>query len=164
MPVQLSAGYRLRQWFGDDYSTYFALLGAAGMPPPAMSYWAERVLANGFFVVEVESSGALAATCLAAHRPAARHPRAGALGWLAADPSHSGHKLGRSVSAAVTTRLIAAGYERIYLETHDFRLPAIKVYLGLGWEPLLYAPDMEERWRVVCMSLGVPFTPERWPR
>jgi mycothiol synthase len=162
--VELHAGYRLREWRSDDLVPYFDLIASAGMPAFSMQYWEEHLLAGGFFVVEHKGSGALAATCMAAHRPTARHPRAGALNWLAAHPEHAGHRLGRSVSAAVTARLVVAGYERIYLETHDFRLAAIRVYLGLGWLPLMYSVGMEARWRKVCAELSWPFTPEQWPR
>ena len=44
----------------------------------------------------------------------------------------------------------------IYLSTDDWRLPAIKVYLKLGYEPLLYADDMKGRWKAVCGKLGWP--------
>ena len=59
-----------------------------------------------------------------------------------------------SVCAAVTARLLAAGYENIFLLTDDFRLPAISIYLRLSYQPLLHAPDMAERWRVVYEQLG----------
>jgi mycothiol synthase len=64
----------------------------------------------------------------------------------------------------VTQRFFQAGYRRIYLKTEDFRLPALKTYLRLGYEPLLYAPDMPERWRAICNRLGWPYTPEAWPK
>lgn len=86
----------------------------------------------------------------------------GELGWLAGDPAHSGKGLGMSVSAAVTARLIAEGYRHIHLYTEDYRFPALKIYLRLGYIPYLYTPDMQERWRAVCAQLQWPFTPEEW--
>ena len=41
----------------------------------------------------------------------------------------------------------------VYLSTDDWRLPAIHVYLSLGWQPLIYAPDMEARWEAVFNGL-----------
>ena len=67
-----------------------------------------------------------------------------------------------AVSAAATTRLIEEGYRHIHLYTEDWRLAALKVYLKLGYIPLLYAPDMLERWRIICTQVQWPFTPERW--
>ena len=61
------------------------------------------------------------------------HPFQGNLGWLAGDPAHAGRGLGAAVSAAATTRLIAAGHRDIRLGTEDFRLAAIRIYLKLGY-------------------------------
>jgi len=77
----------------------------------------------------------------------------GEMGWLAGDPAHRGQGLGRAVSTAVTARFMQAGFRHIHLYTEDWRLPALKVYLKLGYVPFLSAPDMWERWRVVCEQL-----------
>lgn len=161
-PVAISEGYRMRQWQPGDLDHYFQLIARSGMPRISMDYWIDRVLEEGFFVVEHEASKAMVASCMAAHRPSPRHPRGGALGWLAGDPEHAGRNLGASVSAAVTQRLIDAGYKNIYLETHDFRLPAIRIYLNLGWVPLLYGVDMPDRWARICDTLDVPYLSDVW--
>jgi mycothiol synthase len=157
LQVVVAAGYRLRQFEPGDRDAYFRLLAAAGMDACRLEYWEQHLLPDGFFLAEHVESKALVATCMASHHPAPRHPRAGNLGWLAADPAHGGRGLGRAVAAAVTARLIAGGYNRIYLETHDFRLPAIRVYLSMGWRPFLYQEDMQRRWRAVHEKLGIPF-------
>jgi mycothiol synthase len=162
--VSVAPGYTLRQFTPRDREAYFALLAAAGMDACRLEYWEAHLLPDGFFVIEHDASGALAATCMASHHPAPRHPRAGNLGWLAADPAHKGRALGRAATAAVTARLIAGGYQHIYLETHDFRIPAIKVYLQMGWVPLLYQDDMSGRWKAVCDQVGWRFAPNEWPR
>jgi GNAT superfamily N-acetyltransferase len=154
----------LRQFETRDVEAFQALLTAAGMPPCPLDYWNPRILSDGFFVIEHTATAALVATCFASHHPTMRHDRAGNFGWLAADPAHKGRKLGWTVSAAVTARLIAAGYKRIYLETHDFRLAALKIYTSMGWVPLPYDADMERRWRTVYETLRLPFTPGVWPR
>jgi mycothiol synthase len=162
--VAVHPGYTLRQYKPDDREAYFKLLASAGMSPCRLEYWEDHLLPDGFFVIEHDESWSLVATCMASHHPAPRHPRAGNLGWLAADPAHRGRQLGQAVTAAVTARLIAGGYRRIYLETHDFRLAAIKIYLKMGWVPLLYQEDMHDRWLVICEKLGWPFTPDDWPK
>lgn len=154
--------YTLRQFEAADRARYFRLLAAADMAACPLENWERHILPDGFFVIHHDATGALVATCFASHHPAPRHPRAGNLGWLAADPAHKGHQLGRSVAAAVTTRLVAGGYRRIYLETHDFRIPTIRVYLRMGWAPLLYQADMHYRWEAVCKAARWPFTPDEW--
>lgn len=162
--VAVVEGYRLRQFVPADRIAYQSLLAAAGMASCPLEHWEAHLLPGGFFVIEHEATGELAAACFASHHPAPRHPRAGNFGWLATHPAHAGKGLGRAVSAAVTARLIAGQYQRIYLETHDFRGPAIHIYLSMGWVPLLYAPEMSTRWQQVCEHIAWPFTPEAWPR
>jgi mycothiol synthase len=125
---------------------------------------ARSVLPGGFFVIEHLESGELAATCIAKHNPSEVHPNSGELGWVAALPRHRGRGLGQAVCAAGVRRFLDAGYERIFLLTDDHRLPAIKTYLRLGFEPYLLAPDMPGRWRAVCRKVGREFTPTAWPR
>jgi mycothiol synthase len=156
---QLPAGYRLRQYRPEDQEQYLELMAKAGFE----DWDAERVrrmngdvLPGGFFVVEHGASRAVVAAAVAGHSPDPLHPRGGELGWVAADPSHSGRGLGLAVCAAVVRRFIQAGYRRIYLRTDDWRLPALKTYLKLGFEPFLFADGVEERWRAVRESLGWP--------
>ena len=73
---------------------------------------------------------------------------------MTADPEHSGKRLGAVVSAAATRRLVEAGYTDIYLLTDDFRLPAIKTYLSLGWRPVLGEAGMADRWSAVEQQLA----------
>lgn len=79
----------------------------------------------------------------------------GCLHYVAAVPGCRGVGAGSAVSAAVIRRLDELGIENCMLTTDDFRLPAIKSYLRLGWVPVLYAPDMPERWKKVLENLGV---------
>ena len=81
---------------------------------------------------------------------------------MEADPDHAGRGLGLAVSAAVTARLLQAGYRHIHLYTEHWRLAALKTYLKLGYVPFLYLPEMLARWRALCPQLPWPFTPEPW--
>jgi mycothiol synthase len=154
-------GFNLRTYRSGDEESFFRLLSGAGMSCP-LDYWMLHVVPEGFFFIEHEESGLLVATCMAAHHPKDRHSFGGNLGWLACHSDYQGRGLGYTISAAVTRRLIEAGYRRIFLETDDFRLPAIKIYLKLGWVPLLFQEDMPARWQAVCKQLGWKFCPERW--
>jgi mycothiol synthase len=87
-------------------------------------------------------------------------PFGGELGRVATTPAHQSNGLGSAVSAAATRRLIGAAYESVRVGTQDHCLPAIKVYLRLGYVPYLYAASMAERWQRICARLDWPFTPE----
>jgi mycothiol synthase len=164
LKIKIDSRYKLRQFDVHDTQNYYEIFIAANMQKPPLDYWQKHLLPNGFFVAEHIASNSLVAACFASHHPTSRHQRAGNLGWLAVDPAHRGKGLGLSLSAAVTSRLIEAGYERIYLETHDHRLPAIATYLKMGWVPLMYMPEMESRWLAVCKELDWPYTPEQWAK
>ena len=51
-------------------------------------------------------------------------------------------------------RLLDCGYADIYLTTDDFRLPALKTYLQLGFLPDMFNEEMPERWKMVCQMLN----------
>jgi len=162
MPIipELAQGYSLRTYHEGDVAPYIELLRRAGF-----SNWdaakAQAVLdtvhANGLFFVIHDATQTLVATAAAQNKARQFHPAGGELGWVAADPQHRGKGLGYAVCAAATRRLIEAGHPTLYLLTDDFRLPAIRVYLRLGWIPFLYTAEMEERWRAVCFGLGIEF-------
>ncbi len=84
-------------------------------------------------------------------------PTANALGYLhyvGATPVCRGKGAGSAVTAAVLARLSELGLEDCVLTTDDHRLPAIHIYLKMGWIPVLYAPDMRARWEHILSQLA----------
>jgi mycothiol synthase len=156
--VDLPDGYALRVFRpGEDDARHRDLMHAVGFTDwdeVALQTWLNRVLPDGLFVVEHCATGELVATAMASHNPTPLHPFGGELGWVAGSNRHTGRGLGRAVCAAVVRRFLSAGYRRIYLLTDDWRLPALSIYLRLGFEPFLYAPDMAERWQTVYEKVG----------
>ena len=73
------------------------------------------------------------------------------------DAAHGGRGLGTILAATVTNRLIDEDYTLPWLGTEDDRRRAISIYLALGWQPHLYADDMESRWRSIFDGLGRTF-------
>jgi mycothiol synthase len=153
----LAAGYVLRQFRDLDAESYLTMLRRSGLADFSSDRFEQlrrTRLPGGFFVVEHCASGAIAASAMASHAATEQHPNAGAVDWVASDPDHRGKQLGAVVTAAAIRRLKAAGYERIYLLTDDHRLPAIRVYLRLGFEPLMFAPGIEARWDAIFGQLA----------
>lgn len=164
--VSVAAGYSLRTFRDGEMAAYLQLAHAAGFESfdeESVSGDMTRNLPGGFFVVEADATGELVASAMAQHVPDEMHPEGGVLGWVMGLPTHSGKGLGLTVCAAVSARLLSAGYQRMYLKTDEFRLPALKTYFKLGWVPFLFAAGMKERWRDVCEKLSWPFAPEGWP-
>lgn len=156
----LPEGYRLRTFRDSDRDGWIRLMRLAGFDG-----WSQEslkgalsiALPEGIYFVEHAATRELVATAMAGHRSSELHPFGGELGWVAVSPPHRGRRLSSVACVEVTRRLVSAGYREIYLSTDDWRLPAIKTYLNLGYVPLLCASDMEERWRLVARNLGLDY-------
>jgi mycothiol synthase len=55
--------------------------------------------------------------------------------WVGTHPDHRGKGLAYALVARVLQDFVARGYVGAYLETQQFRIPAIKTYLKLGFTP-----------------------------
>lgn len=168
--VTVPEGYALRTYADADAEAHVALMHKAGFAdwtPEKLTNSLMKVLPEGLFLAEHLADRRLVAAAMAWHNPSALHRFGGELGWVAGDPEHKGKGLGQAVCAAVVCRFLSAGYGRIYLQTDDWRLAAIKTYLKLGFVPYLYRPEaaeiaMEERWKKVCETLHWRFDPDTW--
>ena len=69
---------------------------------------------------------------------------------------HTGHKLGKWVSLAVLTYFRDNGFKCSMLDTDDFRIPAVKTYLNLGFIPVYVEAGQPERWQKIFETLGLP--------
>jgi len=164
----VAEGYLLRTYRDDDTQNFLELITSDGesMNDAAWNWYRDNLLPDGLFVVE-SPIARLVATAGAVHNPnPGRYyfPFGGELGYLIVDQAHRGRALGKAVSIAVVRRFQQAGYKNIRVCVQEHRLPAIRTYLGVGFEPLLHSKEMEERWKLVCEKLGMTFVPERWPR
>lgn len=66
---------------------------------------------------------------------------------------HTGHKLGKWVSLAVLCYFRDNNFKCSMLDTDDFRVPAIKTYLNLGFIPVYVEAEQSERWRNIFEKL-----------
>jgi mycothiol synthase len=163
--VLLSPGYALRTYRPGDEPGFFRVMALAGWPgwdEAKLRPWLARIPPESWFMVIHEASGEIVATAMGLHDHSNDHPFGGELGWVAADPAHAGRGLGLAVSAAVTARLIEAGYRNVHLYTERWRLSALKTYLKLGYVPFLYQEEMAAAWQAICEQLGWPFDPASW--
>jgi len=163
--VDVPPGYTLRTYRPGDEPGFYHVMALAGWPgwdDEKLRPWIARIPPESWFMILHDATQTIVATAMGLHDHSNDHPFGGELGWVAADPAHRGQGLGRAVCAAVTARLIAAGYRNIHLYTEHWRLAAIKLYLKLGYAPFLYTPEMPKRWREICEQLGWPYIPEQW--
>ena len=73
-------------------------------------------------------------------------------GWfrmIGTIPESRGLGAGRLICLAALHALSARGYKTAVLSTDDERIPAIKLYLSLGFEPIYTHESHKERWEKV---------------
>lgn len=160
--VSVCSGYTLRTYRHGDEPGFYNVMALAGWPgwnDETLRPWMARIVPESWFMAIHEGSGGIVATAMGLHDHSETHPFGGELGWVAGHPAHVGRGLGKAVSAAVTARLMGAGYRNIHLYTKDERLAALSIYLKLGYVPLLTAPDTADRWQVIFSTLNWPYNP-----
>ncbi len=152
--VRPPPGYDLRPYRPGDEPGILCVLAAAGFDdwnaPNLTEYLQAPERATGTRVVTCNQTH-VAVTFASQETPV---PPVGRLDFVAADPVHQGRGLGRTVCAAVIRYLLDRGYPSVVLSTDDWRLPAIKTYLRLGFRPKMIREDMPERWRAILEELG----------
>lgn len=74
---------------------------------------------------------------------------------VGANSEYKGKGLGYQVTNAVLHHMKTEGKISAALATDDFRLPAIKIYLKLGFLPELTHESHYERWQTVYEKLGM---------
>jgi mycothiol synthase len=156
-PVRLPAGYALATLPQRDTADWIAVLAANGQ----LGTWDEQrahalmtgerpVLAAGTYLV-LYGECAVATACTVP--PTSAEPRS-ELGWVAVAPGHQGHGLGLQVCCAVLWYASREGWPATTLSTDDWRLPAIRTYLKLGFEPELTHDSHAARWQEVHLQLA----------
>ena len=106
-------------------------------------------------VLFVVHSGEPVATASAWYDPEVI-PEAGTIHFVGVLKEHQGHRLGYWVSLAALHAMRREGRKKGWLQTDDFRLPAIKTYLRLGFGPLLIDENQRDRWRNIFRELKQP--------
>ena len=157
--------YIIRTYRQGDELTFLSLMAKVDFDPwnnEKLQYNMGKIIPEGWFFATEKGSEKMVATAMCLHNYSGNAPFTGDVGWLACDPGHRGRGLGHSLTAYITNRFIDAGYSKIQLHTEYYRLPAIKIYLKIGYLPVLYSPEVYSIWQEVCEQIGWAFTPDKW--
>lgn len=84
-------------------------------------------------------------------------PEIGYLHYVGCMTNHQGRGLGRAVSLAALVRMNEEGRKEAMLETDDFRLPAIRSYLNMGFTPKIIHANQVQRWKNIRAQLPQTF-------
>ena len=98
-----------------------------------------------------EREGTIVAATFASDQP--DMDSAGRVDFVTSLPRYRGLGLGRLVCSQVARFLVDRGYSRVILFTDDWRLPAIGLYLSMGFEPQMTREDMPGRWEAIMHNL-----------
>ena len=163
--VGVPQGYVVRGYRDGDEVTLAGTLRAAGFVDwdvgRVLGYLENSDRRAGSAVVECEGS-IVASTFASRMSSGATSPvtgkagdptREGLLDYVATRPDHQGRGLGRATCTAVSRYLVDQGCETVSLWTDDWRLPAIHLYLSLGYRPVMNRGDMPGRWAKVIAEL-----------
>ena len=74
---------------------------------------------------------------------------------VGAGSAFKGNGLGYQVSLAALHRMADEKKQRVILHTDDFRLPAIVIYLRLGFKPEIVHDSHELRWQKIYEALYI---------
>jgi mycothiol synthase len=160
---QPDPGYQLRQAKLEDMHSYAQTFQTAFDDPSPFGDLMKHTLPDGFFIVEHLPTGTVVAASTAAVYQKSQHPDGHSLQWVVAHTDHRGTGAGQATIAAATGILAEHAPTYSYLSTDDFRIPAISIYLKLGWKPLLFQEGQISRWATVFETLGKHFDEKNWP-
>ena len=77
----------------------------------------------------------------------------GVLDFVVTHPDHRGRRLARATCTEVAKFFVHLSCHSVSLLTDDWRLPAIHVYLSLGFKPVMTRTDMPGRWAAIYENL-----------
>lgn len=151
-------GFCLRGYRPDDEAAYMVLRERCGFEiknaKSDLVTALENLRAGGFLLVEEIASKRLVASAMARKGYYKEYDN---LSWVMTHPEYRGRSLGRLVCTSALRISLDAGAAGMTLATDDFREPALRLYLRLGWRPWLYTEedDMRKRWIAVSERLGM---------
>ena len=151
----LPAGYTVRAAVPADHDQISAVLSEAfGDTWDAARVAEEFSPGNGVEATYVVVSPAGVVATAAARRLPDRYPEAGYLHYVGARSGERGRRLGEMVTRRVLVHFAAGGLDQAVLETDDFRLPAVRTYLRLGFVPEPRTAGDARRWSKVLRSVA----------
>ena len=89
-----------------------------------------------------------------AWRSSAEERKTGMVHMLCVLPEARGRKIGYALTLRALHYFRDHGFSDAYLDTDDVRIPAIKAYLRLGFEPFYYDETHMERWERVRSEIN----------
>lgn len=104
----------------------------------------------------LDPGGRACGTTTAWHEPNHAGKPWGRVHWVAITPEHRGKGLAKPMMTACLERMKRLGHVRAMLGTQTVRIPAIRLYLDLGFAPDLRDDRARHAWNEVAEQLDHP--------
>lgn len=156
--IPLPAGYMLRTYRdGDEHGitrVYAASTLGKGTVEDTRHILLDPPWSKPERIFVIEHAGELVGT--AAAWLEASNPCVGYLHMVGVLPEHRGKRLGAILTIAAIKYARSEGFTRQQLATDDGREAALRMYLGLGYYPLIMDETHPARWKALGRKFGLP--------
>jgi mycothiol synthase len=156
--IRVPESYVLRTFREGDEASLGRVYGASDLGTESAEKVRQNIVGNPCFKPErvfvVEHDGEIVAT--AAGWIDANQPDMGYLHMVGALPGHRGKQLGKLVTVAAINYSRNEGFTVQRLDTDDERLPALGLYLDLGYYPVYLDGTHPGRWETIARTLKRP--------
>lgn len=156
--IPLPDGYTLRTFRAGDEIALAPIYEHSDLGSATPESLRKNILEHPSFrperILVVEHDGQIVGTAAAWVEPS--DPGAGYLHMVGVVPEHQGKRLGKLLTIEAMRLSQQEGFSILRLVTDDWRLAAIRVYLGLGYVPLLTHPSHRARWERIGLRLNRP--------
>ena len=153
--IEIPEGYELRTYLPGDEQAWADIMNT-GIGEWTAEKCRERLitqpqfLPDGLFFVTFQGKP-VGSAC--AWRKSLDEWKVGILHMICVLPEHRSKRLGYVLNLAVLHYLRDHGFGEAWLSTDDFRIPAIKSYLRIGFEPHVFDDLHEKRWQEVFRKI-----------
>jgi mycothiol synthase len=164
-PVRIPEGYRLAtaSEFSNPCPAWAGVINACF----ADQHWTEEYIRKSFISKdEYDPEGVFFIMCgneavstAFGWRDGPDETREGRIRWVGTLSEHRGKGLGTAIVLAGMHYFKDRGFQTVRIGTLPPLLPAIRLYLGLGMQPILGEPEQDAAWMEVFRNLGRPWPP-----
>jgi mycothiol synthase len=156
--IPMPDGYTLRSYRPGDEEDLARIYEGSDLGSATAEKVRANVLGHPCFrperILVVEREGQVVGTAAAWSEPT--DPGVGYLHMVGVLPEHQGKRLGKLLTVEAIRFSRNEGYDTQRLVTDDWRDAAIRLYLDLGYIPLLTHPTHRARWEALGRRLNRP--------
>ena len=154
----LPQGYQMRPYRPGDLDTWLRIQATDPFFVPTAETFAEVLPGDdayraGRVMFLVDPEGAEIGNITAWNTDQVTGEDIGQICWLALVPAARGRGLGKPLLSAACTALLERGYTQAFVDTNMRRIPALSLYLRLGFEPYLRDEGEQAAWRAIAPHL-----------